>query len=383
MRRRRTILAALAALGLLQSARPTAALERVLHTVERQLVEHAGEIVLEDRAGGVVLRTPSDQLHVIPAAQVRNRSTDDRPFELLDAKGLAEELLKELPADFRVHHSKNYVVCYNTTAAYAKWCSSLLERLQKGFVSYWKKRGCEVAAPQRPLPVIVFSDEASYLQHAVPELGASARNVIGYYSMATNRIIMYDLTGAQAVVRGFSNSGSRADIVSLLTLPAAEPLVATIVHEATHQISFNCGLQKRFADNPVWMSEGLAEFFETPDLRSTRGWAGIGEVNSSRWELYQANEAAGRLLPFEQIVGGDDVFRNPQTAVDAYAQAWALTYFLVKWRQQEYVAYLQAIAAKPQLVEVKPAARLEEFRKHFGDLQQLESEFQRQMSRIR
>ena len=131
------------------------------------------------------------------------------------------------------------------------------------------------------------------------------------------------------------------------------------------------------------MSEGLAEFFETPDLSNTRGWAGIGQVNYSRWDRYQANEAAGTLLPFEKIVGGDAAFRNPQTAVDAYAQAWALTYFLIRWRPDDYAGYLKALAAKPQLAQDPPEKRLAEFKKHFGELDKLWGEFERQMARIR
>ena len=38
----------------------------------------------------------------------------------------------------------------------------------------------------------------------------------------------------------------------------------------------NTGLQTRYADNPFWVSEGLAVFFETPDLRSKNGWNAIG-----------------------------------------------------------------------------------------------------------
>ncbi|MCA9234977.1 MAG: DUF1570 domain-containing protein [Planctomycetales bacterium] len=367
---------------LLAVARCTA-VEHVRHVVDGKVVQHDGEVVLEDPAGGVMLRSADDQLHLIPAPRVRQRSHDDDEFELYDADELGEKLLAELPADFRLHQSKHYVVCYNTTDAYARWCSSLLERLQRAFIAYMAKRGCKVAAPKWPLAVLIFADQASYAEHAKAELGPSVANVIGYYSMATNRIVMYDLTGAQAEARQFSNRGSSRDISVLLSQPAAEPLVATIVHEATHQIAFNCGVQKRFNDNPLWMSEGLAMYFETPDLSSSRSWSGVGEVNYQRWDQFQANQDAGRLLPFEQLVGSDDAFRNPATATDAYAQAWALSYFLIRWRPEQYVAYVEQMASKPPLTKVTPKQRVADFKKHFGDLEELRGEFQRQMSRIR
>lgn len=364
------------------AARPAAALETVLHMVDGRLVEHEGEVLLEDSAGGVMLRSPDGQLHIVPGPRMTRRSSDERPFEWLDAKQLAETLLAELPPGFRVHQSDHYTICYNTTDAYARWCSQLLERLQRAFIAHWKKRGCAVAAPERPLPVLIFADQQSYLEHARAELGASAANVIGYYSMATNRICMYDLTGSQALAREYGNRGSMRDISLLLAHPAAEPLVATVVHEATHQISFNCGLQTRFGANPLWMSEGLAMYFETPDLSSSRSWSGIGEVNYSRWDRFVANERQGRLLPFEKLIGSDDALRAPETAVDAYAQSWALNYFLIRWRPKQYGKYLMEIATKPPLTEPKPAQRLADFKKHFGDLETLQREFQRQMSRI-
>jgi hypothetical protein len=79
------------------------------------------------------------------------------------------------------------------------------------------------------------------------------------------------------------------EINEMLSQPAAVPLVATIVHEATHQIAFNCGLQQRYADIPLWLCEGMAVYFEAPDLTSTRGWRGIGRVNYPRLETFRKN----------------------------------------------------------------------------------------------
>ena len=54
----------------------------------------------------------------------------------------------------------------------------------------------------------------------------------------------------------------------------------TIVHEAVHQLAYNSTLQRRMADNPYWVSEGLATYFESPDLNSLRGWRNIGAINT-------------------------------------------------------------------------------------------------------
>ncbi|MEM8944535.1 MAG: DUF1570 domain-containing protein [Planctomycetota bacterium] len=372
-------------LAILAAQLPTAlALEHVLVNMdggERKLV---GEVIIEDSAGSMLLETDEGAMWPIVGQNVVERTSDATPMVPLDKEQLGQRLLSEMGPDFRLHESKHYVIVFNTTDKYAKWCSSLLERLQKGFIAFWKKRGCKVQAPKSPLAVLVFNNKNSYINHARPELGSSAGNAIGYYSFQTNRIVMYDLTGSQALRRESTNRGSMKDISALLQSRQAEPLVATIIHEATHQIAFNCGLQKRFVDNPIWLSEGMAVYFETPDLSSNRSWSGTDKVNYDRWDRFRKNVRAGKAANLKTLIASDDRLRHPRTAVDGYAEAWAWNYFLIKWHSKEYVKYLKLIAEKPLLTQDEPETRLAEFQQCFGDdLGKLEQEFYRRMSKIR
>jgi hypothetical protein len=373
-----------ATLAVCSAGRPAVAVEHVTAQVNGQLMNLSGEAVVEASDGGILLKSADGAMHRLPAEMIGKRTHDDEPLEMLDADALAEHVLAELPADFLVHQSKNYVVCYNTTRTYAKWTSSLLEKLQKAFIAYWKKQGLDVAPPKQPLVVMVFADAGDYQAYAKRDLGQSIGTAIGYYNLESNRIMMYDLTGMQSLRAQETSRGSRGDVTALLSLPEAEPLVATIVHEATHQISFNCGLQTRLADNPLWMAEGLAVYFETPDLSRSSSWSGIGRVNYSRWDRFCDNVAQDRVASLEAMVGDDKLFRDPETAVDAYAQAWAWNYFLIRWKPKEYSAYLKTVAAKPVLVEAPPRERLADFRRAFGDdLRALEDEFFRRMDRVK
>jgi hypothetical protein len=365
-------------------AGPAYALEEVEFRQEDEIKTVAGQVLIEARDGSLLLKSPDGGLHLLQGTSILDRSSNDQPFEMLTEEALTAQILGELPEDFQVHQSKNYLIFYNTTRTYAKWCSSLLERLHKAFLGFWEKRGADVQAPEHPLVVLIFGDQASYARYAREDLGPAVSSVIGYYSIASNRVMMYDLTGMQSLRREQTNRGSMHDITALLSLPAAEPLVATIVHEATHQVAFNCGLQTRYADNPIWMSEGMAVFFETPDLRSSRSWRGIGKVNYPRWDRFRDNEARGKVAPLARLISDDQLLREPKTAVDGYAQAWAWNYYLITWHPEEYVAYLKAIAAKPILQQDTPQQRLAEFRQHFGDdLEALEADFYRRMARIR
>ncbi len=367
-----------------QVAAPAWSLEHVLINVDGRHQKLSGKIVIEDSAGSMLLETDEGAMWPIQASTILQRESDSQPMVPLDKKQLAERLLEEMGPGFQVHQSKHYVIVYNTTRVYARWCSSLLERLQKGFLAFWKKRGSKVQAPEAPLAVLVFNNKATYMKHARAELGASAGNAIGYYSFQTNRIVMYDLTGSQAFRRENTRRGSMKDITALLRNPQAEPLVATMVHEATHQIAFNCGLQTRYVDNPVWLCEGMASYFETPNLSSNRLWSGTDKINYERWNRFRKNVRAGKAANLTTLVSSDSRLRIPRTAVDGYAEAWAWNYFLIKWHPKEYVEYIDMLADKPLLVQDDQATRLAEFREHFGDdLKKLEAEFYRRMSKIK
>ncbi|BBO31543.1 DUF1570 domain-containing protein [Lacipirellula parvula] len=376
------LLATLVASSPLPSAQ---ALERLTVALPDQPPKQlVGEAIVEARDGGMLLKTADGAIHRLPAATIRNRKTDSEKLVPLTREELTKQLLAELPPGFRIHDSKNYIVCYNTTRTYAEWTSSLLERLQKAFIAYWKKQKSPVETPEQPLVVLVFADQASYADYAKKDLGSSVSNIIGYYNLETNRIMMYDLTGMQAFRQNSGDRGSLHDISQLLSQPQAEPLVATIVHEATHQIAFNCGLQTRMVANPYWLTEGMATFFETPNLSSSRSWSGIGNVNYSRFDLFRDNYSAGKIVPLERMLSDDKLFTTPETAVDSYAQAWAWNYFLIQTRPKEYAGYLKMIAEKPLLLEDKKGQRVREFRQHFGDdLAELEDAFYRKMDRVK
>jgi hypothetical protein len=128
-------------------------------------------------------------------------------------------------------------------------------------------------------------------------------------------------------------------------------------------MAFNCGMHRRLAPVPLWVSEGIATYFETPDLKNTRGWRGIGMVNRPRLERFLQVHRPGDL---EAIVSSDEPFRRAEGAIDAYAAAWVLVRHLLETRRADFIAYLRVLAAKRPLVEDAPRQRLAEFEAAFG-----------------
>lgn len=343
----------------------------------------SGKIVIEAVDGGVLLQDREGVLWAIPAEQLQGRSEDDRLYTPMSRAELSARLTEQLPG-FRLHHTANYLFVYNTTPAYAQWCGALYERLYRAFRNYWQRRGFALRDPEMPLVVLVFDSRESYMAYARSELGDAAGNIDGYYSLQTNRVTMFDLTGSRTTPGEFARAASAAQINHLLARPGAEWMVATIIHEATHQLAYNCGFHQRLADVPLWVSEGLAVYFETPDLASTRGWRNIGGIHAKRLEQFQRYLAERNPDSLQTLITDDDRFRHPETANDAYAEAWALTYFVIRRYAKQYHEYLQIMADKPPLIYDSPDERLEEFQRIFGeDLQAFDAEFLEYMRTVR
>jgi hypothetical protein len=338
-----------------------------------------GRVVVTAQDGGLLLLARDGVLWAVQPQELVKTSKDERPFQALAADEMARRMLAELPKGFDVHHTAHYLICYNTTREYAQWCGSLFERLYRAFANYWTHRGFELKEPQFPLVAIVFADRASYIRFAQAELGEAAEAIIGYYSLQTNRMTMYDLMGVESP--GRARRGASAQIKQFLTKPGAEQIVATVVHEATHQIAYNCGLQARFSDCPLWFSEGIALYFETPDLKNAKGWGKIGERNWPRLERFRSYVEKRPAESLATLLSDDKRFRDTSRSLDAYAEAWSLTYFLINQRPKQYIEYLQRLSQKKPMVWDTPEVRLAEFQKAFGDLKKLDAEFLRYMAR--
>ena len=344
----------------------------------------SGRLLVKAEDGGLLLMSADGVLSTVTPEELVKHTSDNFPLRPLTSEQVAEQLLAELPDGFKVHKTAHYVVLYNTSQAYAQWCGALYERLYRAFTNFWTRKGLKLEEPEMPLVALVFADSGSYQKYAKDELGEAASAIVGYYSLRTNRVTMYDLTGAEALRRPGDQRGSTAQINQMLSRPSAEPMVATIIHEATHQIAFNCGLQTRYTDVPVWLSEGLAIYFETPDLSSGQGWRGIGNVNRSRLNAFRQNLPSRKAGAFSELLANDQRMREVRTAPSAYAEAWALNYFLIRNKPKQYVDYMKMLSGKGRLVWDDEATRLTEFKKFFGDdLDELETDFLRYMQRVR
>jgi hypothetical protein len=139
----------------------------------------------------------------------------------------------------------------------------------------------------------------------------------------------------------------------------------------------------RFADIPFWVSEGIAIYFESPDLESTKGWRNIGGINFVNLANFRKFAAARPAGSLETLLCDDKRFRDAALVADAYAEAWAFNYFLLRTRTETYVKYLKLLAELSPLGSVDREERLRQFKQCFGeDLSTLDTEFLRYMRNV-
>lgn len=356
--------------GAADSPSKLAALERVVFRDDKQTERTiAGRVLTEAADGGLLVESPDGRLWTVEKEQLLSRMRTEETFTPLSPDALGRQLVAELGADCEIVTTKHYVICSRAGKPYAQWCAGLFERLYTAFQNYWKQRGVRLHEPEFPLIALVFAHEAQFAEFATKDAGPDAATAKGYFSIPTNRIALYDLTAS-----GNERARTAADITRRI---APSPFnIATVIHEATHQIAFNSGMHTRYADNPLWLTEGMAMYFETPDLSSRAGWKTVGAINDLRLGQFQAGLARRGPEALQTLLQSDARFTDSAQMGAAYAEAWALTYFLVKTRKEAYVDYLNRVAEKPRLVWNQPQERLAEFRAAFGDdLQLLDAEF--------
>ena len=337
-------------------------------------VELQGEILIEALDKSLYFQANDGRIWFVKPEQIRVRKDNDTEMKPLSKKELGEKLLSELPANFRIYETKHYVIAYQNELAYARWIGGLYEsRLYRGFETFWsKKKKFELHDPEFPLVAIIFGTRAEYDQYMTRELGAG-QSMVAYYNLLTNRVTMFDLTADR---RSLNQDLDERKIEQILQTPAAIPMVATIIHEGTHQLIFNRGVQTRFAEAPLWLNEGLAMYFETPQLNSARGWRIPGLVSATRladFLRYLPNRPANSL---KTLIQSDERLRNADTAIPAYAEAWAFNHFLLNKHSRNIWSTYSTCRQRKALLEDTAEVRLADFKRFLGDdLDSLDQQF--------
>lgn len=314
--------------------------------------------------GRIYCNVGSSALVLLPDGQLAPRkkgefTPTDRKFEPADKKLLGEKLLREEFPGFKSKQTNHYLYIYNTSEEFSLATSRILETMLPGVILHGKAMQIEVREPTLPLVVVMFKTEAEFQKYQRMPPG-----VVAYYHTLTNRVFMYEQSRL---------SDSRPDL-------AVQQALATIAHEGAHQILHNIGVQQRLSLWPMWLSEGMAEYFAPTTAGERLRWKGAGQVNDLRmFELEQYVKSRASEKPDGQLI--EHTTQAARLTSTGYATAWALTHYLAKNKRVEFNGFVKKMSELGPLEatgNIVPPGLVREnfaiFQKQFGeDLPEMEN----------
>jgi hypothetical protein len=286
--------------------------------------------------------------------------------------------------------SDHFLAISNTEDDFTRLQLQRCELLRKRFLGHFRRKGFALKAPPQRLMVALFDAQEgmeAYFGQRLPP------TIAGLYHPPSNRLVVYDygrnrgLLHHKEQARKFADT-LRTDLEKQLVLGSverrtgevrADANVATIMHEAAHQMSFNTGLLNRDGDQPLWLAEGLATYCEATDQGH---WKGIGALNPERLRpLAAATAGRVKLLPLRTLVESDRWLRSlagGRNVMIGYAQSWALFRMLMDEQPAALRRYCQLIYPRKT-----PESRLADFVQVFGtDLAKLDRRHQAYIKRV-
>jgi hypothetical protein len=336
------------------------------------------------------------QLWPFEISHVESVRTIAEHFHEFSSAELRDQLRRQLPKHFRIEGTGHFLICAEQNN---RRIGEVCEDTYRTFRRYFSVRGFKISEPEFPLVVIVFPDRDAFVRYCRKDKIEPPAGMLGYYMRLTNRIALFDqddagLAAARPVrpetlasvfdhrddFRTLLPSGRR-DSARVSTPVRVDATVegdlhSTIVHETTHQVAFNTGLHSRIGQTPKWVIEGLATMFEAPGIHDSKSAAAMTRINRSRY-LWFENYLKSRRRPhsLKDFVATDDLYAS--ATLDAYAEGWALTFFLAETRHGSYGRYLKSLVARNPLLVYADDERVADFRKAFGNLKSLEAEYVR------
>ncbi len=296
------------------------------------------------------------QLNEFAPTEAANYSKLDGSFRSYSQAEIRGLLLREFP-QFEVSGVGHYLVVH-PAGKRDQW-SPRFEELYRSFMQYFAARGWQLSEPRFPLVAIVFPRQVDFWQAAAREGFEPNPGMLGYYSPMSNRIMMFDAAASHPGWDWTTNSD-------------------TIIHEAAHQTAFNTGVHLRFGPSPRWLVEGLGTMFEARGVWQSRTYQSQSDrINRGRlatWQSLAKNRRPSDMIA--QVVSSDRFFASD--AEVAYAEAWALSFYLIETSPKKYFELLAKTASRPAFAEYPAAKRLEDFTSIFGsDFAMLDARLQR------
>lgn len=164
------------------------------------------------------------------------------------------------------------------------------------------------ARPAAPTLVFVFKDARSFAPYR-PLYQGKAVDVSGYFS-----------------------GGPSLDVI-MLPATNRERALRTIYHEFSHLVTANAA-----GSMPIWLSEGLAEYYSTFEVRPGGRSALLGGLIPG----HLVHLSQERLIPLEELLAVEaesPLYNEGNRRSTLYAQSWALIHMLLNGEQDRTASF--------------------------------------------
>jgi tetratricopeptide (TPR) repeat protein len=203
---------------------------------------------------------------------------------------------EETPARWVEVRSAHFVVASNASEGEARGVAEDFERIRSLFHTTFPELRVDAA---QPIVILAARDEA------------------------TMRMIAPEEWGGEGHIRpsGLFHSDGEKDYVVLRLDAQGTTAYHTVYHEYTHAL-----LHLNFSRIPLWLSEGVAEFFGNSMLGPQE--ARTGTVDKSHLYILSKNE----WLPMETLLDvkeGSPYYNETNPASIFYAESWAVAHYLL------------------------------------------------------
>ncbi len=228
------------------------------------------------------------------------------------------------PPDLTRYASRHYLIHTDLTKdevkVFGRHMDAIFEQYRRRFASF-ERRG------DARMPLYLFRQHQDYIDF-LDDHGINARNSGGMF------FVREHLQGLATWTQGRTRSQT----------------FIVLQHEGFHQFAW-----RHLGENlPVWVNEGLAQYFEDAIIVGDR--MKVGLANARRIELVRHAIRNGRCLDLDELVSvteedwGRTLNHDPERAAVLYAQSWSIVYYLVHGengqQQDNFEQYLAMISGR-------------------------------------
>lgn len=295
----------------------------------------------------VLLINAYGQFESISFSEVESFKKTSKIKQVFSKSSFEKRLKAEFGDSFRYSNTTDYLVVHPRGSS-VDWPQQI-QTAYRAFHTYFQSRRVSIRKKTYPLVAVVFKTRAEFDRYAKANNEKISSKVVGYYSVRSNRVLMYD-------------RGSRLSKSSEQTL----------FHEVAHQAAFNCGIHSRFGETPRWLTEGLGTYFEAKGVWNWQTHRKRSDrINQSYMQSFDKHILRpGKTEWIAELISGNRLFAK--NSEQAYGTAWALTFYLMETNPVGFTAFMKQLNGLEPFEKYPMSRRLNDFQTAFGDMDRME-----------